>query len=43
MAMQPFKMIIGDMVPDDQKNYAWSYQTIWGNIGSILATLLPFI
>ncbi len=43
MAMQPFKMIIGDMVPDDQKNYAWSYQTIWGNIGGILATLLPFI
>lgn len=43
MAMQPFKMIIGDMVPDDQKNYAWSYQIIWGNIGGILATLLPFI
>lgn len=42
VAMQPFKMIIGDTVNDDQKNYAWSYQTIWSNIGSILATLLPF-
>ncbi|HEY4399906.1 MAG TPA: SLC45 family MFS transporter [Lactobacillaceae bacterium] len=43
MAMQPFKMIIGDMVPDEQKNFAWSFQTIWGNIGGILATLLPFL
>lgn len=43
MAMQPFKMVIGDMVPDDEKNYAWSFQTIWGNLGAILATLLPFI
>lgn len=43
MAMQPFKMVIGDMVPDGQKNFAWSWQTIWSNIGSILATLLPFV
>lgn len=42
VAMQPFKMIIGDTVNDNQKNYAWSYQSIWSNIGSILATLLPF-
>lgn len=43
VAMQPFKMVIGDTVNDEQKNYAWSYQTIWSNIGSILATLLPFV
>lgn len=43
VAMQPFKMIIGDTVNDNQKNYAWSYQSIWSNIGSILATLLPFV
>ena len=42
MSMQPFKMMISDMVNDEQKDQAWSWQTIWGNIGSVAADLFPF-
>lgn len=43
MSMQPFKMMISDMVNDEQKDIAWSWQTIWGNIGSVAADLFPFL
>ena len=42
MSMQPFKMMISDMVNDSQKDMAWSWQTIWGNIGGVIANLFPF-
>lgn len=42
MSMQPFKMMISDMVNDEQKDMAWSWQTIWGNIGGVAANLFPF-
>ena len=42
MSMQPFKMMIGDMVNDKQKDKAWAWQTIWSNIGSFAAYLFPF-
>lgn len=42
MSMQPYKMMISDMVNDKQKDTAWSWQTIWGNIGSVAADLFPF-
>ncbi|AOT56414.1 SLC45 family MFS transporter [Weissella soli] len=43
MSMQPFKMMISDMVNDEQKDFAWSWQTIWGNIGGVIANLFPYI
>ncbi|AZZ61114.1 SLC45 family MFS transporter [Oenococcus sp. UCMA 16435] len=43
ICMQPFKMIVGDMVNNKQKNFAWSWQQVFSNAGGILATLLPFI
>lgn len=43
ICMQPFRMIVGDMVNDRQKNFAWSWQQIFFNTGGILASLLPFI
>lgn len=43
VCMQPFKMIVGDMVNEDQKDFAWSWQQIFSNMGAILATLLPFV
>lgn len=43
ICMQPFRMIMGDMVNDKQKNYAWSLQQIFFNAGGILASLLPFL
>lgn len=42
VCMQPFKMIIGDMVNEDQKDLAWSWQQSFFNFGGILATLAPF-
>lgn len=43
VCMQPFRMIVGDMVNNKQKNFAWSWQQVFSNAGGILATLLPFI
>lgn len=42
MSMQPFKMMISDMVNDSQKDMAWSWQTIWGNIGGVIANLFAY-
>lgn len=42
VCMQPFKMIVGDMVNENQKDFAWSWQQIFSNMGAIIATLLPF-
>ena len=43
ICMQSFRMIVGDMVNNKQKNFAWSLQQIFFNGGGILASLLPFI
>ncbi|MBA1433679.1 SLC45 family MFS transporter [Bombilactobacillus bombi] len=43
VCMQPFKMIVGDMVNEDQKDLAWSWQQSFSNLGGVLATILPFV
>lgn len=43
VAMQPFKMVVGDMVNEDQKSYAYSIQSFLSNTGSVLATIFPFL
>ncbi len=43
ICMQPSRMIVGDMVNNEQKNFAWSWQQVFSNGGGILATILPFI
>ena len=43
VCMQPYKMIIGDMVNEKQKDLAWSWQQSFSNLGGVVATLLPFI
>lgn len=43
MSMQPFKMMISDMVNDEQKDMAWSWQTVWSNIGGVIANLFPYL
>lgn len=43
VCMQPSRMIVGDMVNNKQKNFAWSWQQVFSNVGGILATILPFI
>ena len=41
VAMQPFKMMVGDMVNDEQKTRAYSIQSLLCNAGSLVGYLLP--
>ena len=43
IAMQPFKMMVGDMVNDDQKSYAYGIQSFLSNTGAVIAAVLPFL
>ena len=43
MAMQPFKMMVGDMVNEKQKGLAYSIQSFLCNAGSLAGYLFPFI
>lgn len=43
MAMQPFKMMIGDMVNDEQKSYAYGIQSMLSNSGAVIAVFFPFL
>ena len=43
MAMQPFKMLVGDMVNEKQKAKAYSIQSFLCNAGSVMGFLFPFI
>ena len=41
IAMQPFKMMVGDMVNEEQKGLAYSIQSFLCNAGSLVGYLLP--
>lgn len=43
MAMQPFKMLVGDMVNEKQKGLAYSIQSFLCNAGSLVGYLAPII
>ena len=43
VAMQPFKMMVGDMVNEQQKGYAYSIQSFLSNSGAVLASIFPFL
>lgn len=43
MAMQPFKMLVGDMVNEKQKGLAYSIQSFLCNAGSIVGYILPIL
>lgn len=42
MAMQPFKMLVGDMVNEKQKALAYSIQSFLCNAGSVVGFVFPF-
>ena len=42
MAMQPFKMLVGDMVNEKQKAKAYSIQSFLCNAGSLVGFVFPF-
>ena len=41
VAMQPFKMMVGDMVTEEQKTQAYSIQSLLCNAGSLVGYLFP--
>ena len=43
MAMQPFKMLVGDMVSEQQKAKAYSIQSFLCNAGSLVGYVFPFL
>ena len=43
MAMQPFKMLVGDMVNEQQKAKAYSIQSFLCNAGSVVGFIFPFV
>ena len=43
VAMQPFKMMVGDMVNEKQKTTAYSIQSFLCNLGSVVGYLFPYI
>lgn len=43
MAMQSFKMLVGDMVNEKQKGLAYSIQSFLCNAGSIVGYVFPFL
>ena len=43
MAMQPFKMMVGDMVNEKQKGKAYSIQSFLCNAGSVAGFIFPFL
>ena len=43
MAMQPFKMLVGDMVNEKQKGLAYSIQSFLCNAGSFVGYLAPIV
>lgn len=43
ISMQPFKMLVGDMVNEKQKGLAYSIQSFLCNAGSVVGFLFPFV
>ena len=43
MAIQPFKMLVGDMVNEKQKALAYSIQSFLCNAGSLVGYVFPFL
>ena len=43
MAMQPFKMMVGDLVNEQQKGKAYSIQSFLCNAGSVAGFIFPFL
>lgn len=43
MAMQPFKMLVGDMVNEKQKGLAYSIQSFLCNAGSVVGFVFTFV
>jgi maltose/moltooligosaccharide transporter len=43
VTFQPFRALVSDMVPPEQRNLGYSVQTLLINIGAVFGSILPFV
>lgn len=43
VTFQPFRALVSDMVPAEQRNIGYSIQTVLINIGAVVGSILPFV
>lgn len=43
ITMQPFRALVADMVPDEQRTLGYSIQSFLINTGAVLGSVLPFV
>lgn len=43
VTMQPFRALVSDMVPAEQRNLGYSVQSLLINIGAVFGSILPFL
>ena len=43
VAFQPFRSLVSDMVPSEQRNLGYSIQSLLINIGAVIGSILPFL
>ncbi|MGB0836221.1 MAG: MFS transporter [Psychrobium sp.] len=42
-AFQPFRALVADMVPEEQRNQGYAIQSLLINIGAVVGSILPFM
>ncbi len=43
VTMQPFRALVSDMVPSEQRNQGYSIQSLLINLGAVIGSILPFL
>jgi maltose/moltooligosaccharide transporter len=43
VTFQPFRSMVSDMVPEEQRTLGYSVQTLLINIGAVIGSILPFV
>jgi maltose/moltooligosaccharide transporter len=43
VTMQPFRALVSDMLPENQRNLGYSIQSFLINLGAIVGSILPFV
>lgn len=43
VTMQPFRALVTDMLPSEQRNLGYSVQSLLINIGAVIGSILPFV
>lgn len=43
VTFQPFRSLVADMVPDEQRNLGYSVQSFLINVGAVIGSILPYL